>query len=138
MVAPVVLLRGRMSAARFPTKLGGLGVLDIKGMSWALCARWLCLGHTDTTKPWANFPIKCNRNINSLVHAATIVKLGNGYRACSGRSLACRAKYFRLGTVNVRASKNQKVAAALPVNAWIQDNSDAVPADGIIQFHHLD
>jgi hypothetical protein len=87
MVAPVVLLRGRMSAARFPTKLGGLGVLDIKGMSWALCARWLCLGHTDTTKPWANFPIKCNRNINSLVHAATIVKLGNGYRACSDRWL---------------------------------------------------
>jgi hypothetical protein len=39
-----------------------------------------------------------------------------------------------LTAVNLRASKTQKVAAALPVNAWIQGISDAPYADGIIHF----
>jgi hypothetical protein len=64
-----------------PTDLGGLGVLDIKRMSWALRARWPWLGRTDNTRPWANFPIKVNKNITSLLHAATVVKLGNGSKA---------------------------------------------------------
>jgi hypothetical protein len=125
------------------TDLGGLGVLDIKSMSWALRARWPWLGRTDATRPWANFPIKCNRNITSLLHAATVVKLGNGSKALfwtdrclDGQSISDLAPRV-FAAVSTRASKNQKVATALPENAWIQDITTSLSADGIVQFLNL-
>jgi hypothetical protein len=63
-----------------PIEMGGLGVLDLKRMSWALRARWSWLQRVDPVKPWAMFPIKVNRHINTLIHATTSVKLGDGTR----------------------------------------------------------
>ncbi|KAM0914795.1 hypothetical protein ACQ4PT_011274 [Festuca glaucescens] len=63
-----------------PIEMGGLGVLDLKRMSWALRARWSWLQRVDPGKPWAMFPIKVNRHINALIHATTSVKLGDGTR----------------------------------------------------------
>lgn len=60
--------------------MSGLGVIDLKRMSWALRARWSWLQHVDPGKPWAMFPIKVYRHINALIHAATRVKLGDGIR----------------------------------------------------------
>jgi hypothetical protein len=54
-----------------PTELGGLGVLDLKRVRWALRARWAWLRHTDSTRPYANFPFKVGLHVNALVHAAT-------------------------------------------------------------------
>ncbi|KAM0873017.1 hypothetical protein ACQ4PT_038342 [Festuca glaucescens] len=42
-----------------------------------------------------------------------------------------------LAAINPRALKTRKVATALPGNAWIQDISGALSADGVIQFLHL-
>jgi hypothetical protein len=126
-----------------PTDLGGLGVLDIKRMSWALRARWPWLGRTDNTRPWANFPIKINKNITSLLHAATVVKLGNGSKALfwtdrwiQGQSISDLAPQV-FSAVSARTSRTQKVATALPGNAWIQDITAALSMDGIVQFLNL-
>jgi hypothetical protein len=35
-------------------------------------------GRVDSSKPWVDFPVKVNRHIPALVHAATKVVLGNG------------------------------------------------------------
>jgi hypothetical protein len=126
-----------------PTELGGLGVLDIKRMSWELRARWPWLGRTDTTRTWANFPIKCNMNIISLFHATRVVKLGNGSKALfwsdhwlAGQSISDLALDV-FAAVNTCISRTQKVATTLPGNVWIQDISAALSADGIVQFLHM-
>jgi hypothetical protein len=126
-----------------PTEYGGLGVLDVKRMSWALRARWLWLSRVDTSKPWSNFPIKSNKSITSLVEAATSVNIGNGNRALfwtdrwiARQNIATIAPEV-FAAVNPRALKVRKVASALTENAWIQDISAALSADGIIQFLHL-
>ncbi|KAM0826833.1 hypothetical protein ACQ4PT_068603 [Festuca glaucescens] len=73
-----------------PVELGGLGVLDIKRLSWALRARWPWLHRVDPAKPWAMFPIHSNAHVEALVHLATSIKLGNGTKVLfwSGRWIA--------------------------------------------------
>jgi hypothetical protein len=126
-----------------PTDLGGLGVPDIKRMSWALRARWLWLRRSNTEKPWVNFPIQTNKHINALVHAASHIHLGSGETALfwSDRWIDkhCIADIAPevLIAVKTRAKNTRTVATALPGNAWIQDIVAALSADGIIQFLHL-
>jgi hypothetical protein len=126
-----------------PTDLGGLGVLDIKRMSWALRARWQWLRRSDTEKPWVNFPIPTNKHINALVHAASYINLGNGETALfwSDRWIdkQCIADIAPevLIAVQTCAKRTRTVATALHGSAWIQDIVAALFADGIIQFLHL-
>lgn len=46
-----------------PLSLGGLGILNLEKMGWALRMRWLWLHKTDSSRPWAglsiNVPKKC-------------------------------------------------------------------------------
>jgi hypothetical protein len=44
-------------------------------MGWALRARWAWFRRTDSSRPWASFPIKLGRHVEALVHAATIATL---------------------------------------------------------------
>jgi hypothetical protein len=41
-----------------PKDLGGLGISDLRIMSWALRARWPWLQKSDRTKPWSDFQIQ--------------------------------------------------------------------------------
>lgn len=64
-----------------PVELASLGTKGIKKMDCALRASWPWLRRVDPTRPWAIFPLKINRNITSLVHAATKVILGEATHA---------------------------------------------------------
>jgi hypothetical protein len=126
-----------------PAELGGLGVLDIERMSWALRAKWSWLSSVDATKPWRNFPIKTNKHIDALIHAATKVQLGDGARIffwsdrrIAGQSIVDLATAVIAG-VGKRAFRTRKVASVLPGNAWIRHISVALSAEAIGQFLNL-
>lgn len=126
-----------------PTELGGLVVLDIKRMGWALRARWSWLKCTDASKPWRNFPIKTNKHIDALVHAATKVHLGNDtnvlfWSDCwiEGQSITDLAPGV-VAAVSQRAVCSRKVASSLSQNAWVNDMSGALSADALDQFLDL-
>jgi hypothetical protein len=123
--------------------MGGLGVLDLKRMSWALRARWSWLQRVDPGKPWALFPIKVNRHINALIHAATSVKLGDGTkiyfwtdRWLAGQSISSLAPAV-FAAVSARIANARTVAAGVHENSWIKDISGPLSVDGIMQFLHL-
>jgi hypothetical protein len=40
-----------------PKELGGLGLFDIRNLSWALRARWPWLQLTEPNKPWNHFQL---------------------------------------------------------------------------------
>ncbi|KAK1602185.1 hypothetical protein QYE76_017324 [Lolium multiflorum] len=126
-----------------PVEYGGLGVLDLKRMGWALCARWAWLRRSDDSCPWTNFPVHLGRHVEALVYAATTATLGNGTkllfwsdRWLAGQSIADLAPAV-VAAVNPRVIKRRSVASALPENAWIRDITGTLSTEASIQFLHL-
>ena len=61
-----------------PKELGGLGILNLKVMNFALRARWLWLEQMDSTKPWREFNIQVPKVVRQLFEAATRSVVGDG------------------------------------------------------------
>lgn len=59
-------------------ELGGSGMHNIKCLGWALRGRWLWLQKSEPDKPWAMFPIKTCRVVESLFSAAVVSEVGDG------------------------------------------------------------
>ncbi|KAM0867750.1 hypothetical protein ACQ4PT_041790 [Festuca glaucescens] len=139
----VVLLSGCAIAWKDvcrPVELGGLGVLDIKRLSWALRARWPWLRHVDPAKPWAMFPIHSNAHVEALVHLATSIKLGNGTKVLfwsdrwiAGQNISQLAPAV-LAAVRPNAVSSISVAEGLTNNSWIRDISGTLSVEGVLQF----
>ncbi|CAD6228770.1 unnamed protein product [Miscanthus lutarioriparius] len=64
-----------------PTKLGNLGVTDLKLASFALQSRWLWLQKTDQDRAWSQLPIKVDPQVHTFFKASTITMVGNERRA---------------------------------------------------------
>lgn len=61
-----------------PLQYGGLGILNLELMAWALRIRWLWLPKTDPSKPWAGLPVQVHRNAKALFDVAVVSVAGNG------------------------------------------------------------
>jgi len=61
-----------------PKELGGLGVVDLKLLGFALRLRWEWLRRTAPDSPWAALPAKPEVAVSSMFRAATSVVLGDG------------------------------------------------------------
>lgn len=61
-----------------PLQLGGLGVLDLETMAWALQMRWAWLSKTDPERPWALLDIHLPKQVLSMFHISVTTTLGNG------------------------------------------------------------
>jgi hypothetical protein len=61
-----------------PLDLGGLGVLNLEYMSWALQMRWLWFTKTDNNRSWAGLEIPVHPNAVTLFSIALISHVGNG------------------------------------------------------------
>jgi hypothetical protein len=64
-------------ACRSP-ELGGLGILDLKSLSWALRMRWVWLNKTEPHRPWANLPVQVPRQVQAFFKLAVVSEVGNG------------------------------------------------------------
>jgi hypothetical protein len=64
-----------------PVDLGGLGVLDLTTLGYALRLRWEWQAKTLPDKPWVSLSSKLERDVQAMFQASTSVQIGNGRRA---------------------------------------------------------
>jgi hypothetical protein len=56
-----------------PQELGGLGVLDLTTLGYALRMHWAWLARTDLGQSWSALPTKDERLVRAMFEASTIV-----------------------------------------------------------------
>jgi hypothetical protein len=61
-----------------PLEYGGLGILKLEYMSWALHIRWLWLAKTDKERPWSGLEVPVHQNAKALFAIALQSHVGNG------------------------------------------------------------
>lgn len=61
-----------------PLDLGGLGILNLQVMGWALQTYWLWFQKTDTSRPWNEFDILVHQYVVSVFQIAAETRVGNG------------------------------------------------------------
>jgi hypothetical protein len=61
-----------------PKEMGGLGIVDLKTLGWALRVRWLWLQKTQPDKPWVFLPIKMSPCVNEFFSMAVHIEIGDG------------------------------------------------------------
>jgi hypothetical protein len=79
-------------------ELGGLGVIDLTTLGYALRLRWEWLAKTNPSRLWAALPCTTEPVVRAMFEASTLVVLGNGVRTLfwddrwvEGKSIACLA-----------------------------------------------
>ncbi|WVZ89820.1 hypothetical protein U9M48_036178, partial [Paspalum notatum var. saurae] len=55
-----------------PLQYGGLGILNLEFLGWALRIRWLLLQKTDSSGPWAGLPVQEHRSAKALFDVAVV------------------------------------------------------------------
>lgn len=61
-----------------PLHLGGLGIIDLEIMSWALRIRWLWQSKTQPDKPWAAFDISVPNKVRAMFEISVTTAVGDG------------------------------------------------------------
>jgi hypothetical protein len=69
------------SRVKRPTQLGGLGILDLTTLGYALRLRWEWQSRTMPYRLWAALPSKLERNVQAMFQASVSAQVGNGNKA---------------------------------------------------------
>lgn len=108
-----------------PLDLGGLGILDLEILGWALRMRWLWLKKIQPDQPWAALDLQVHSNSMSMFCISAYSVLGD-----DSRKLFWCDKWFQgnLSFTHVakRAIKRRMVQDALDSNAWGMVHQGAV------------
>jgi hypothetical protein len=59
-----------------PRKLGGLGISNLRDLTWALKIRWLWLAKTEPEHPWASLAIQVLSKRKDLFSVARQTEIG--------------------------------------------------------------
>jgi len=110
-----------------PIDLGGLGILNLETMSWALQMRWQWLKKTRADRPWVGLELPCHANTWALFSIAVTTQVGNGnntlfwtdrwLHGCSISELAPAV----VACVRPQRKTKRTVAKALENNVWVSD-----------------
>ncbi|GJN35066.1 hypothetical protein PR202_gb23798 [Eleusine coracana subsp. coracana] len=126
-----------------PLHLGGLGILNLEYMSWALQIRWLWLQKTDPNRPWKDLDIPIHSNATALFNIAIISQVGRGTQVqfwtdkwLFGCSLAEHAPLV-VAAVPVRTRQQRLVADALTGLRWPTDIQGGLSMIGLYQYFQL-
>jgi hypothetical protein len=110
-----------------PLEYGGLGVLNLEKLGWALKIRWLWAQKTDRPRPWDGFHLEAPRNAKALSNRSVISIVGNGERTMfwkdrwlNGKGIAEIAPNL-LQIIPRRVANRRTVAAALNNRQWVAD-----------------
>ena len=69
-----------MGRVKRPIDLGGLGILDLEILGWALRMRWLWLKKTQPDRPWAGLDVQVHPNSVAMFSTSVISIVGDGYK----------------------------------------------------------
>lgn len=121
-----------------PLDLGGLGVLNLEMMGWALQIRWLWLRKTDTTRPWHGLELQ----VHPHAHAMT-TEIGDGNSTLfwtekwlMGASVAELAPQV-FAAILSQAQNQRTVAEALNDHSWPRDIQGGLSLVGLFEYFQL-
>jgi hypothetical protein len=123
-----------------PTELGGLGVVDLATMGYALRMRWEWLARVDPSQAWSALSSKPELAARVLFDTSTSVEVGNGVRALFWKDKwmqghAIESLYhILLAAVGRRVAKNRRVADALHNSSWIRDITGSISIPALQQY----
>jgi hypothetical protein len=119
-----------------PTRLGGLGVKDLRLQGLALRVRWCWLRRKDPLRPWQGLPALNDLEANEVFQNLAVFRVGNGEstllwtdRWINGRSAGDIAPEV-MSLVPTRRRNARKVSEALQEDAWISDVEGDLSIDG--------
>lgn len=122
-----------------PKEFGGLGILNLRLMNWALRLRWLWLEKTDTGRPWASFKINAHPSVKAFFSVAISSVVGNGRNTLfwtdnwiDGQSL-CQLAPHLVQMVSSRA-RMRNVHDALISRSWVHDIRGAITVNVLSDF----
>ena len=126
-----------------PPELGGLGISDLKTLSWALRMRWVWLQRTEPGRPWAIFPIHVPGQVHAFYNVAVVTEVGSGTntlfwadRWLHGHSIGDLAPHL-LAVIPKRTAKKRTVQEAFIDHAWVQDIRGAMTVETMLEFLNL-
>jgi hypothetical protein len=123
-----------------PTNLGGLGILNLEMLSWALQMRWLWLKRTQPERPWTNMDIQVHSNVKALFSISVTSLVGDGRstyfwtdRWLHGQNIEDIALALFAAVPNLIASK-QTVHEALEDHRCVGDMRGSLQAQSLLEF----
>jgi hypothetical protein len=126
-----------------PLDLGGLGILNLEYLSWALQIRWLWLQKTGDARAWKGLQIPVHANAFALFLVAINTVIGNGTNTLfwtdkwfMGISLVELAPSV-LQVVPLKTHKMRLVSEALNDHKWIPDIRGGLSMVGLYDFFQL-
>jgi hypothetical protein len=126
-----------------PLDLGGLGIINLEVMAWALQAGWQWHKKTQVDRPWIDLELPSHPNSLALFAIAVSTDLGNGKNTLfwsdkwlHGSSLENLAPVV-FASVPSRIRKRQTVAEALDNNKWVSAIHGGLSWIGIREFLQL-
>jgi hypothetical protein len=126
-----------------PLEYGGLGVLNLEYMCWALQVRWLWLGKTNPSRPWYGLDIPVHKNSVTFFNTALQSQVGRGDNTlfwhdkwllgCSISDLAPTV----VAAVPMKTQQQRTVVEALNNHRWTRDIQGGLSMIGLYEFFHL-
>ncbi|WVZ93818.1 LOW QUALITY PROTEIN: hypothetical protein U9M48_039773 [Paspalum notatum var. saurae] len=123
-----------------PLQYGGLGILNLELMGWALRIRGLWLQKTVSDRPWQGLPVHVPRAAQALFDAAIQINIGDGEdvlfwtdRWLQGNSVAELAPNLVLA-VSKKVRKRCTVSQALTDCRWVTDIRGALTFPVLIEY----
>jgi hypothetical protein len=126
-----------------PLDLGGLGILNLEIMSWALQMRWLWFKKNDTERPWKGLDIPVHSNAIALFNISVISHVGRGNSVlfwsdkwlfgCSLMDLAPAV----VPAVPLKIRQTRTVEQALNGRQWPTDIQAGLSLVGLYEYFHL-
>jgi hypothetical protein len=123
-----------------PTDLGGLGILNLEMLSWALQMRWLWLKKTQPERPWTNMGIHVHSNVKALFSVSVISLVGDGRSTCFWTDRWLHGQNFEdiapalFALVPKSIATKRTVHEALEDHRWVGDMWGSLQAQSLLEF----
>lgn len=110
-----------------PLHFGGLGVLNLGVLSWALRLRWAWSEKTEPSRPWRGLSVQVPNNAWALFNMAVETAVVNGQNTLFWKDRWINAKTISelapnlIRTVSKRTFNCRTVAQALLNRGWVSD-----------------
>lgn len=123
-----------------PLRYGGLGILNLQFMGWALRTRWLWLQKTDHAWPWEGLPVHVSRMAHALFAMDVVTEVGNGEntkfwddRWINGSTVVELAPNL-IQLIPKRARGQRTVSQALNNRRWISNIQGALTVQVLVEY----